>query len=74
MSKGQTRQSGRNKAAGLRRLRLLDGREYAVRRDDSWHIATWDGSCFAVTSNWQSGDRGPPGQVQAFVLLPAQRR
>lgn len=42
---------------------------YAVRRPDGWHVAVWDGEAFAVTSDWQSGDRWLPGQVLDSVLL-----
>jgi hypothetical protein len=49
-----------------------DGREYAVLREDGWHIATFDGECFAVTSDWQSGDRWLPEWVERRVLLPAR--
>lgn len=48
------------------------GQEYAVQRDDGWHIATWDGECFSVTSNWQSGDRWLPEWVNQHILLPAE--
>jgi hypothetical protein len=35
-----------------------------------WHVGTWDGQCFAITSDYQEGDRWEPGMVQQFVLLP----
>ena len=50
------------------------GREYAIHRADGWHIATWDGECFEVTSNWQSGDRWLPEWVDRRVLLPDDAR
>jgi hypothetical protein len=46
------------------------GRTFAVERLDGWHIAVWDGACFAVTSSWQSGDRWLPEQVESCVMLP----
>lgn len=46
------------------------GKAYAVLHDDGWHIAEWDGECFAVTSSWQSGDRWRPAQVRTFLVLP----
>jgi hypothetical protein len=49
------------------------GRDYAVEREDGWHIATWDGECFAVTSDWQSGDRWLPEMVRKFLVLPTSR-
>lgn len=50
------------------------GREYAIHRPDGWHIATWDGEAFKVTSNWQSGDRWTPEWVDRRVLLPEDDR
>jgi hypothetical protein len=54
---------------------LPDGEQvaknYAVEREDGWHIAVWDGECFAVTSSWQSGDRWLPTDLLQFLVLPA---
>lgn len=48
---------------------LLVDEQYAVEREDGWHIATWDGECFNVTSDFQSGDRWLADQVNQYVRL-----
>lgn len=45
---------------------------YAILREDGWHIAEWDGECYNITSDFQSGDRLVPSQVKRAVCLPTE--